>query len=79
MTRYDAVNGGFQRDACSRGAIGAQDRVLDVGCGNGQLTRLAAGRAEPGTRTESTCPADARHRAAARHAENVPNVSFGAG
>jgi SAM-dependent methyltransferase len=46
--RYDAVNSGFNRPLLDAVAIGPGDRVLDVGCGNGQLTRLAAAAADPG-------------------------------
>ncbi|MFD0852619.1 SAM-dependent methyltransferase, partial [Actinomadura adrarensis] len=41
--RYDAVNSGFNRFVLDGARLGGSDRVLDIGCGNGQLTRLAAG------------------------------------
>jgi len=75
--RYDAVNGGFNRFLLEAAAVDARDRVLDVGCGNGQLTRLAAGRAGFGhaTGVDLSGPMLARARARAE-AEHVANVSF---
>ena len=46
--RYDAMTGAFTEPLLSAAAIEATDRVLDVGCGNGQTTRLAARRASRG-------------------------------
>ncbi|MFI7704039.1 class I SAM-dependent methyltransferase [Nonomuraea sp. NPDC049480] len=75
--RYDAVNSGFNRFLLEAAGIGERDRILDVGCGNGQLTRLAAGQAPRGyaSGVDLSGPmlAKARARAAAEH---VPNVSF---
>ncbi|MGC4957328.1 class I SAM-dependent methyltransferase [Actinomadura citrea] len=42
--RYDAMMGGFNRPLLDRAAIGENETVLDVGCGTGQLTLLAARR-----------------------------------
>jgi SAM-dependent methyltransferase len=42
--RWDALNGVFNEDMLSAAVIGEKDAVLDVGCGNGQTTRLAAQR-----------------------------------
>jgi SAM-dependent methyltransferase len=69
--RYDAVNGGFNGFLLD--VIAAGDRVLDIGCGNGQLTRLAAGKAVSATGVDLSGPmlATARARAA-----DVPNVTF---
>src|SRR5688572_4625186 len=69
--RYDAVNGGFNGFLLD--AIASRDRVLDIGCGNGQLTRLAAGKAQRATGVDLSGPmlATARARAA-----DVPNVTF---
>ncbi|MBN6037692.1 class I SAM-dependent methyltransferase [Amycolatopsis sp. 195334CR] len=46
--RYDAVNGGFNEFVLEAAGITESDRVLDLGCGNGQLTRQAARRAHRG-------------------------------
>ncbi|MET7671352.1 class I SAM-dependent methyltransferase [Micromonospora luteifusca] len=42
--RWDSLNGVFNEDMLAAAAIGEQDAVLDIGCGNGQTTRLAAER-----------------------------------
>jgi SAM-dependent methyltransferase len=69
--RYDAVNDGFNGYVLDR--VGRDDRVLDIGCGNGRLTRLAAARARSATGVDLSGPmlATARARAA-----EVPNVAF---
>jgi SAM-dependent methyltransferase len=46
--RYEAMTGAFTARLLRAAEIGAADRVLDVGCGNGQTTRLAAGQASRG-------------------------------
>lgn len=75
--RYDAVNSGFNAYLLDAAAIGERDRVLDVGCGNGQLTRLAARRARLGHASgidlSGPMLATARARAAA---EEIANISF---
>lgn len=75
--RYDAVNGGFNDALLDAAAIGPHDRVLDIGCGNGQTTRLAARRARLGAATgvdlSGPMLGTARDRAAA---EGVGNVEF---
>lgn len=75
--RYDAVNSGFNEFVLEAAGIGERDRVLDIGCGNGQLTRLAARRARLGSATgvDLSGPMLATARARA-DAENVANVSF---
>jgi SAM-dependent methyltransferase len=69
--RYDAVNGGFNGYLLDE--VAARDQVLDIGCGNGQLTRLAAGRAAGATGVDLSEPmlGTARARSA-----GVENVSF---
>ncbi|KZM73615.1 class I SAM-dependent methyltransferase [Nocardia terpenica] len=73
--RYDAVNGGFNEPLLTAASIGAGDRVLDIGCGNGQLTRAAARRARSATGVDLSGPmlATARQRA---DTEGVHNISF---
>ncbi|WP_219471791.1 class I SAM-dependent methyltransferase [Nonomuraea rhizosphaerae] len=75
--RYDAVNSGFNDLLLDAARIGERDRVLDIGCGNGQVTRLAARRAPLGHAfgVDLSLPmlTTARELAAAG---DVPNVSF---
>ncbi|QLQ40390.2 class I SAM-dependent methyltransferase [Micromonospora robiginosa] len=73
--RYDAVNGGFNEMLLA--AVRPGDRVLDVGCGTGHLTRLAAARSGTGTALgiDLSAPMLAAARAAAA-AEAVSNVDF---
>ncbi|MFE5289870.1 class I SAM-dependent methyltransferase [Nocardia sp. NPDC056611] len=75
--RYDAVNHGFDEPLLTTARIADGHRVLDIGCGNGQLTRAAARRAGAGSATgvdlSGPMLARARERAAA---EAVPNVGF---
>ncbi|MEV7557672.1 class I SAM-dependent methyltransferase [Streptomyces sp. NPDC089795] len=46
--RWDAVNDGFNQPLLDAAAVLGSDRVLDVGCGAGRTTRLAARRAAHG-------------------------------
>ncbi|MFI0966554.1 class I SAM-dependent methyltransferase [Streptomyces sp. NPDC021080] len=47
--RWNAVNEGFNALLLAAAGIGPEDRVLDVGCGAGQTTRLAARTAARGS------------------------------
>ncbi|ASO23140.1 SAM-dependent methyltransferase [Actinoalloteichus hoggarensis] len=75
--RYDAVNGGFNEALFDAARLGEHARVLDVGCGNGQMTRAAARRAPLGqvTGVDLSEPMLARARDRA-DVEKVANVSF---
>lgn len=75
--RYDAVNGGFNEPLLTAAEIRDGNRVLDIGCGNGQLTRLAAVRTGSGSATglDLSGPMLARARGRAR-SENITNISF---
>ncbi|HEX5405229.1 MAG TPA: methyltransferase domain-containing protein [Pseudonocardiaceae bacterium] len=75
--RYDAVNSGFNEALLDAADISERARVLDLGCGNGQLTRAAARRARLGrvTGVDLSEPMLARARDRAG-TEQVPNVSF---
>ncbi|TDC55755.1 class I SAM-dependent methyltransferase [Actinomadura sp. KC345] len=75
--RYDAGNGPFNAFLLDGAAIGPRDRVLDIGCGSGQVTRLAAGQARLGCATgvDLSAPMLARARSLAEE-EGVANVAF---
>jgi SAM-dependent methyltransferase len=47
--RYDRAVAGYHRRLLDAAAIGTRDRVLDVGCGNGESTRDAARLATDGS------------------------------
>ncbi len=74
---WDAVAGGLNTPLFADAVIGSQDRVLDVGCGTGQTTRLAAGLASRGDAlgVDLSGPMLARARVVAA-AEGVGNVRF---
>lgn len=46
--RWDHLNSAFNGHMYDRAAITAADRVLDIGCGNGETTRIAARHAPEG-------------------------------
>jgi SAM-dependent methyltransferase len=75
--RYDAVNNGFDGALLEAAAIGPRDHVLDLGCGNGYVTRLAARRAPLGRvlGVDLSAPMLARARSLTEQ-EGVPNVAF---
>lgn len=75
--RWDAVNAGFDQPLLTAAAIGGHDRVLDVGCGSGRTTRLAARRAVNGRAlgVDLSDPMLERARASAER-EGLGNVTF---
>ncbi|MEV6165069.1 methyltransferase domain-containing protein [Streptomyces sp. NPDC052052] len=75
--RWDAVNGGFDEPLLAAAEIQECDRVLDIGCGTGCTTRLAARRAPNGQALglDLSAPMLARARETARR-EGVPNAAF---
>ncbi|GII77177.1 methyltransferase [Sphaerisporangium rufum] len=75
--RYDAVNSGFNDPLLRAAAIGPADRVLDVGCGTGQVSRLAARLAPHGHVTGLDLSAPMLRRARELAAgKGLANVSF---
>ncbi|MFE0601447.1 class I SAM-dependent methyltransferase [Streptomyces sp. NPDC058892] len=75
--RWDAVNNGFNQPLLDAAAITTGDHVLDIGCGAGRSTRLAARRAARGRALglDLSGPMLERARESARR-EGVENVSF---
>jgi SAM-dependent methyltransferase len=73
--RFDKVNGGYNATLLAAARIGADDSVLDIGCGNGQLTRQAARRAKHASGVDLSEPMLATARARAAE-ERVGNVDF---
>ncbi|GII30476.1 class I SAM-dependent methyltransferase [Planotetraspora mira] len=75
--RYDAMNSGFNEPLLAAASIGERDHVLDIGCGNGQITRLAARRAPQGRALGVDLSAPMLERARATAAEEaITNVTF---
>jgi SAM-dependent methyltransferase len=75
--RYDALNFEFTERLLEAAAITDADTVLDIGCGNGQTTRLAARRATNGRAVGLDLSAPMLERAAATAAdEGVANATF---
>ncbi|MFB6615093.1 class I SAM-dependent methyltransferase [Streptomyces sp. NPDC085524] len=75
--RWDAVNDGFNQPLLDAAAIAETDSVLDVGCGAGRTTRLAARRAGLGRALglDLSHPMLGRARESALR-EGVANVAF---
>ncbi|WP_037606885.1 class I SAM-dependent methyltransferase [Streptacidiphilus rugosus] len=75
--RWNAVNEGFNPLLLAAAAIGPADRVLDVGCGVGQTTRLAAATAFRGSvlGLDLSAPMLARARALAAE-EGLDRIVF---
>ena len=77
QNRYDAMSGAFTEHLLGAAAITETDTVLDIGCGNGQTTRLAAQRASRGRAVGLDLSAPMLERAAATAAgEGIANVTF---
>lgn len=77
--RYDGMNRAFGEAMLEAAALGAEERVLDVGCGNGATAIAAAERVRPGGSVLAVDPSGpmldvARERAAAAGAEEVEFV-----
>ncbi|WP_030675718.1 class I SAM-dependent methyltransferase [Streptomyces rimosus] len=75
--RWNAVNAGFNTPLLDAARIAGDSRVLDLGCGSGQTTRLAALRAPEGHAVglDLSGPMLAGARARAE-GEGVANVAF---
>lgn len=75
--RYNGMMGAFNAPLFAAAAIAARDRVLDVGCGTGQTTRLAARRAYDGSVVgiDLSAPMLERARRDAA-AEGLDNITF---
>jgi SAM-dependent methyltransferase len=75
--RYNAIVGAFNDDLFRIAAIAPGDHVLDVGCGTGHVTLLAARRADRGhvVGVDLSAPMLERARADAA-AQRVANVRF---
>ncbi|MET9322266.1 class I SAM-dependent methyltransferase [Streptomyces sp. NPDC003038] len=76
--RWDAVNDGFNQLLLGAAAIAGRSRVLDIGCGAGRTTRLAARQAGAGGQAvglDLSAPMLERARASAER-EGLDNVSF---
>jgi SAM-dependent methyltransferase len=75
--RYDGLTGAFTDALLAAAAIGETDWVLDIGCGNGQTTRLAARGAPRGTALGLDLSTAMLERARGDAvAEGVTNVTF---
>ncbi|MCI3928729.1 class I SAM-dependent methyltransferase [Streptomyces sp. AN091965] len=78
--RWNAVNGGFDQPLLDIAALRAGDEVLDVGCGAGATTRLAARAVGPGRALGLDLSAPMLERAREwAAAEGIANVSFAHG
>ncbi|MGW6980291.1 class I SAM-dependent methyltransferase [Streptomyces sp. NPDC054932] len=75
--RWDAINNGFNQPLLDAAAITESDHVLDIGCGAGRSTLLAAQRAVRGRALglDLSGPMLERARECAQR-EGVENVSF---
>jgi len=69
--RYDAVNAGFNDVLLAAADLSPGDRVLDVGCGNGRISRLMAPHVAHVTGVDLSEPMLARARATAADVRNA--------
>jgi SAM-dependent methyltransferase len=78
--RWDTVNRAVNEPLFAAAAVGEREHVLDVGCGTGLTTRLAARRAPRGRALglDLSAPMLARARATTA-AEGIANVAFAQG
>lgn len=75
--RYDAMLSGLNDPLFEAAAIGAGDRVLDIGCGAGATTRIAARRAAHGHAVGVDISAPLLDRARASTAsEGITNAAY---
>ncbi|MEV8550782.1 class I SAM-dependent methyltransferase [Streptomyces glaucescens] len=75
--RWDAVNAGFDQPLLAAAAIEPGARVLDIGCGAGTTTQLAARAAAPGHALGLDLSAPMLERARRRAArDGIPHISF---
>ena len=75
--QYDTMADGFTEHLFAAAAIADDDQVLDIGCGTGQTTRLAARRAVRGHATGIDLSAPMLDLARRRTAEeNLPNATL---
>lgn len=75
QSRYDAINDGANAPLLDAVALAPTDRVLDIGCGNGRITRLAAERTAYALGIDLSAPMLERARASAA-AESLDNAHF---
>ncbi|WAU81887.1 methyltransferase domain-containing protein [Streptomyces sp. Qhu-G9] len=75
QARYDNLNDAANEPLLAAGRIQDPDTVLDIGCGNGHLTRLAARRGAGALGVDLSAPMLERARASATE-EGLANVSF---
>lgn len=76
QSRYDALNDPTNAPLLAAARIRETDGVLDIGCGNGHLTRLAARTADRAVGVDLSEPMleRARASAAAEHLANVTHI-----
>ncbi|MDF2263852.1 class I SAM-dependent methyltransferase [Streptomyces coacervatus] len=73
--RWDAAVGGVNNPLLAAAALSEDQQVLDIGCGTGQTTRLAARRARRAMGIDLSAPMLARARATATE-QGIGNVQF---